>query len=272
MDRPLQFRIDPQRVALALAAVAFVLVLLNIGSAWLWADDGLDLVSYKYVNMFDLDEEESFGTWFSAAILLLAGQLTLLVARSSKRTGDGLWVWWFVLGLGFHYLSIDEVAGMHEFLNTYGEELLGISERWTTYALVGVVLLTVAYVPFLQALRRQGRTRTLALLILSGGLYVGGAVGAEWLSPSDPAAFSRVAYAVGWVSLEEGLEMAGVILVIYGLLDALRGEPTNTLRAELGTHARPDPVEADGKRASSRPPESARPRAPELTGSLRQGV
>lgn len=82
---------------------------------------------------------------------------------------------------------------------------------------VGLVLAAVA---FRHSLGRQGRTKTLALLILSGGLYVAGAEGAERLSPSGPATFSGFAYAVGGVSFEEGLEVAGVIVVICGLLDA----------------------------------------------------
>lgn len=235
MDDKLTFQVEPARVALILGAIALVLVLLNIGAAVLWTDDGLDVVSYRYLDMFDLDEEQGFGTWFSAMILLLAGQLTLLVARRSKRAQEGLWIGWLVLGLGFHYLSIDEVAGMHEFLNTYGEELLGLSERWTTYALMGAVVLVLGYLPFLRTLHAQGRGRTLALLVCSGVLYLGGAVGAEKFSPDDSEAFNLMAYNVGWISLEEGLEMAGIILVIYTLLDVLRGGATRSLRLEVSS-------------------------------------
>ena len=235
MDDRLQFRLDPRSVALKLAAVAFVLVLLNMLSAWLWTDDGLDVVSYRYLNMFDLDEEEGFGTWFSVILLLGAGQLCLLIARRARRAADGLWGYWLVLGLGFHYLSVDEIAGMHEFLNTYGDDLLGLSERWTTYALFGVAALAIAYLPFLYLLSQRGQRKTLALLVLSGFLYVGGAVGAEKLSPSDPELFTLMAYNVGWISLEEGLEMAGVILLIYTLLDSLRIAPQNSVVLEVRT-------------------------------------
>ena len=36
-----------------------------------------------------------------------------------------------------------------------------------------------------------------------------------------------------WTTLEEGMEMAGVIVLIYALLDYMPGTPTRTLQLEL---------------------------------------
>ena len=75
-------------------------------------------LKYWHLSVFDLDAEESFGTWYSAVLLLIAGQL-LLAETLRRRTGsDRWWLAWAVLAAGFHLLSIDEVVGLHEWVNT----------------------------------------------------------------------------------------------------------------------------------------------------------
>jgi hypothetical protein len=254
MQGPLQFELDPGRITRKLVGIALGLLTLHMLASYLWADGGPDVVSYRYVNMFDLDEEEGFGTWFAAVMLLCAGRLLLVIARDSRSAGDGLHLWWLVLGLGFHFLSIDEVAGMHEFLNTYGDDVFGLASKWTTYAAVGVGMLVVAYLPFLVLLQHKGHRRTLSLVVIAGILYVGGAVGVEKLSPDS--GFSSLTYNLFWISLEEGLEMSGVIVLIYALLDYLRGGSGHTLRIEFATRANAE----TGPHQGSPPAELATPR------------
>ena len=65
--------------------------------------------SYWHLAIFDLDEEESFGTWFSSGILFMAAALLLHQARVLRAQGEDWSRWWLVLGIGFCVLSIDEV-------------------------------------------------------------------------------------------------------------------------------------------------------------------
>ena len=111
------------RTALKLAAVAGCLVVLHVVAMQIYFNEDLGFsdsgrLQYWHVSALDLDEEESFGTWFSAVTLLMTGQLLLLHAATVRQAGDRWYPWWLVLALGFHFLSIDEVAGMHELLNT----------------------------------------------------------------------------------------------------------------------------------------------------------
>lgn len=178
-----RFTLDPGRTARRLAWVAFGLLAAHMLISYLWAHDGPRHVRYRYVEMFDLDEEKGFGTWFAAVILIFAGRLLLVVTRDSRNGRDGLWGWWLVLAIGFHYLSVDEVAGMHEFLNSYGDDLLGIDTKWTTYAKVAVAMVFAGFIPFLIFMLQKGHRRTVILCVVAAVLYVGGAVGIEEWSP-----------------------------------------------------------------------------------------
>jgi len=174
--------------------------------------------------MLDLDKEEGFGTWFSAAILLFTGQLLLLHAAAVRKSSDRWFPWWLVLGLGFVFLSVDEVAGMHEYLNTFLDETSDIS-GWTDVALGGMALVGLAFLPFLWALRR----RTAALFVIAGCISPGGAVGVERWTGDD---VDSLGYNM-WTTLEEGMEMGGVIAMIYAVLDHMRAIAGGDLRLDL---------------------------------------
>ena len=247
MHDRLPLTLDPGRVTRRLAVLALLLVLANMYSAWRWTEgsflgfQGQDNVEYKYLTMFDLDEEEGFGTWFAAITLLFAGRLLLLITKDSRRGQDGLWGWWLVLAVGFHLLSVDEVAGMHEWLNSHGE-VFGFDETWTTYAVQGVGAVALSFLPFLLLLWKKGHARLVGLLVIACIFYVGGAVGAEHFSPSRDdfatreafnEALNSLSYNMGWISLEEGLEMTGVITLIYALLDYMRKRRDQTVHVEV---------------------------------------
>ena len=69
--------------------------------------------------LFSVDEEQSLPTWYSATTLMLAASLLLAIAGRSKREGDRDARYWLGLSLGFALMSVDEIAGLHETINTY---------------------------------------------------------------------------------------------------------------------------------------------------------
>jgi hypothetical protein len=245
MHGPLHHTLEPKRVVRTLSWVAGLLLVLHMASAFAWAHgDFLFLKEwrlvtyYGHVEMLDLDAEKGFGTWFAAVILLLAGRLLLLISQDSRQGRDGLWGWWLVLAVGFHVLSLDEVAGMHEYVNAYADDFGWGDTRWTTYALVLVLMVFAGYVPFLVLMLKQGHKRTVGLLVAAGAIYLGGAVIVEKISPDENELMSSMSYNLGWITLEEGLEMAGIILMIYTLLDYLRGGRDKTIQLVVGTAGR----------------------------------
>ncbi len=219
------YSLPPGRVALTLGAVALALVLVHLVAMQLFFNPALEggitsSLEYWHVSVFDLDEEESFGTWFSSGILAFAALLLLLLSRALQTRGDRWHRWWLVLGLGFLFMSLDEVVALHEYLNT----LLG-DTSWTVVGAPILLLVGGAYLPFLH----HYRGRTAFLLFLAGGIYGGGAVGVEHFTSED---VNSLQYNM-WTALEEGMEMAGVVLLIYAVLDLLRGGRGGELGIEV---------------------------------------
>lgn len=60
-----------------------------------------------------------------------AGRLLLRQACAVKDDGGRWYRWWFVLAVGFHFLSIDEVIRFHEYVNGSLERAGGTpTEPW----------------------------------------------------------------------------------------------------------------------------------------------
>lgn len=220
------FSLRAERVAYTLGAVMAALIVVHVLAMQANFNPSLGLkerfgFEYWQLSVFDLDEEESFGTWFSSGILAVAAVLALHQARVLRSQGPRWDRWWLVLGVGFFLLSVDEVVGIHEYVNTLMEDT-----PWTVFGFGIFALVGLSYLPFLW----HYRWRTALLFLLAGAIYGGGAVGVEHFTDSD---VSSLHYNM-WTALEEGLEMAGAILFIYGLLDHTRGTPERVVRVEVG--------------------------------------
>ena len=164
--------------------------------------------------IFDVDEEDSLPTWYSASALLLTSFVLWINARARRQTGDKLHWYWYGLAGGFLLLSVDEIAGMHETLNS----LIEIS-----WAIPGGILAAFVggiYLHFLFQIDRK----TAIQFVIGGALFVGGAVGVELATESfaenDELGNNRLdtlAYYL-WTTLEEAMEMAGVLVFLRALL------------------------------------------------------
>lgn len=170
----------------------------------------IDDVPWLARQLFDVDEEHNLPTWFSGFILLMASAVLYLRRLAA---GDALLrekrLWTLLCG-AFFILAIDEVAGMHETINTATDVL------WAYPALGIVVIVGLYFLPLLRVLPRS----TLIRLILAGCIFVGGAIGVEIIG--HPMDADTLAYQVA-TFVEEGMEMLGVILLIDTILRDLRG-------------------------------------------------
>ena len=215
--RKLQFiPVDAARTTRALLWIASGLALLHATAMVLWFTDTLPVNRWLYIAVFDLDEEESIGTWFSTLILFGAGALTILAGRLSSHD-DRRWArHWTLLGAGFVLLAVDEVAGFHETVNT-----LVRSTHWTAFGAGVVALSGLAFLPFLRGLPRRTRN----MFIVAGAVYVGGAVGVEaaTIYHERNDLLNTLGYNL-WTAVEEFMEMAGVILFIRALLSHVEVE------------------------------------------------
>jgi hypothetical protein len=210
MSLRLQYSVDVRRAGWALALVAALLATTHVVVMLLYFNGVISRDDWWHFAFFDLDEEEGFGTWFSSMILLVTAQVLFIQSKASRAAGDPWYRWWLVLCIGFLFLSVDEVVGIHEYINTIVE-----STRWTTFGMLIVGVVGLAYLPFLMHLPRYTRF----LFIVAGVLYVAGAVGVERLTDwyLDEDLLNTLAYNL-WTAVEETLEMAGVIIFISALL------------------------------------------------------
>lgn len=184
--------------------------------------DDPDRVRWYMLDHFDLDTESGLGTYYSSIALLFIGRLLWQHAKVVKRRGEVWCWWWFVLAVGFHWLSIDEVIAGHEVLNEHKSEVARLAgeerERWTVPAALLMAFVGVGFLPFLWHIR--GRLAVFA--ILGGTVYVGGALGVEQATDKyqDWGILGTTEYLM-WVALEEGMEMIGPVIFLAGLLPYL---------------------------------------------------
>jgi hypothetical protein len=155
-------------------------------------------------------------------MLLSASLLIALLTRAKRLNGDRYVAHWFGLALLFVYLSIDESAAIHERLSEPLRTALNTSGSLRfAWVLVGAPLALVIALLYLRFLfHLPARTRN--LFVLAGALYVAGAlivdpISANWYTPDEGITLTY--WAIGTV--EELMEMLGVVVLIYALLSYL---------------------------------------------------
>jgi len=122
----------------------------------------------------------------------------------------------------FMFLSLDEIAQLHELsgriLGMFGRGSGIFYNMWVIVAGFALVIFAVFYFRFWLSLPAKPRK----LFLIAGIIYVFGAVGFEMLeSWAHDASWARVVVP-GFVTIEETMEMSGVILFIYSLLHHLK--------------------------------------------------
>lgn len=207
-------------VTRALSVATALLVMTHIGWQLFKHWTGHDYVR-GLIKLFHLDEERNVPTLFSTLLLLTAAALLIWIRRQAKLQGSRDVGKWTVLAIGFVYIAIDEFGHIHEQLILPGRELLGdgapgiFHYAWVVPATAIVLGLTVYFLGFL--LRLPAPTRL--GFIVGGVLFVGGAIGFEMLEGRHDKLYGEhnLTYMV-YVTIEETLEMVGVIVFIHALL------------------------------------------------------
>ena len=213
--------IDPVRILKLLFTVISFLLLASLGT--LYVRDFLDFHSKSanlFFRLFNLDKEANIPSLFSSMELMLASSLLFLISLLQKNKRG----YWIFLSFVFLFLSIDETAQIHEIIINLKSrfELLNESNMrnvWVFPYFLAVIILGIALAKFLFGLPAKTRN----LFIISGFIFVGGAVGVEILEEqlkilnggSDSLTLKLLYH------FEELCEMSGVAIFIYALLNYL---------------------------------------------------
>jgi hypothetical protein len=210
--RRLQFTLYWASALVILAGIARELVIAAIGTETVLQD----------LRHFALDAERNIGAWYSSALMIIAAALLFCGGRyNAEKKLRGYWNW-YVLSALFVMMSVDESVSFHEILIAPLQKALNADGllyfAWVIPGSIFVLGAFFWFVPFLKSLP----ARTATGFFISGGIYVGGALGLEFVG-------GALVSANGWESpayiavalLEESLEIIGLTVFVAVLTDYL---------------------------------------------------
>jgi hypothetical protein len=214
--------LNPKKIINIFVYTAMLLFLGHIISQVLIFVAG-DNFFHGFVPLFDFDKEKNLPTFFSSLALFIASVLLAIIAMARTRHARYFWHW-LVMSALFLFLSFDELASIHEKLIDPVQESLQVSGifyyAWIIPYGIAVILLGFLYFRFVIDLPSKTRMQ----FIIAGACYVTGALVFEALGG---AIFDRLgtrdilSFAV-LMTIEETLEIVGVVYFIYALLSYLQ--------------------------------------------------
>jgi hypothetical protein len=173
--------------------------------------------------LFELDAERNVPAWYAVLLLLTVSVTMFRTANREFGLKLGTAWGWLVLAIGFLYLAVDEQISLHE---KFGQLVSGLPDmgglfhyHWVLVALPMVLVVGVAFIPFLLRLPRDTAIR----LIVAGVIYVGGGVGVEMISGLVVSEQGETSLYVLATCIEETLEVTGVLLALRTMLLHLSG-------------------------------------------------
>jgi hypothetical protein len=212
--------LNPLAVFLVLAEMAAILVLLSIEGQLITHINGFKNAS-GIVRMFDIGEEQNIPTLFSSLLLMLAA-IFLAVISIMERNQKGYYdKYWSILSFGFLLMAVDEQFCFHERFTEPMQKLLGghhLGFLYFAWVIPAIALLVVLAVLFLKFWWRLP-SKTRFIFLIAAITYIGGCIGFELIGGryAEMNGSGNWTY-VAFETIEESLEMAGVIIFIWGLL------------------------------------------------------
>lgn len=217
-----EISLSRRTIVRVLVATAFFLLTASIaGQVTMYA---FGEQAYRFNRLFYVDFEGNIPTFFSSILLLFASTLLWFIATLKQSSQDPYRRHWAILAFLVLFMAVDEAVGLHELLDRVrwvpGHRKGGIFHYgWVLFGMTMVLAVAVFYLKFFFALP----TRTRRQFFTAAAVFVGGAIGVEILEGAYSASHGgekSLQFSM-FATVEEGLEMAGVIVLINALLDYL---------------------------------------------------
>ena len=172
----------------------------------------------------DLSHEPSLPNWYSSLALLSSAVLLLVIATHKQRQRAADNIHWYGLSALFFLLALDEAVMIHELPNKSLQGWLGSGDvlhqhPWVIPGAIFTLLVGLTFLGFL----RQLEARTRWLFVAAGSIFVVGALGFEMVKGVFIETYGLPSLAFTFAqSMAECLEMLGIVLFIFALLDYIQ--------------------------------------------------
>jgi len=204
----------------ALLLIALVVIIASLGTQAIKYFTGHGSL-LGMTRLLNLNGEVNIPTFYSVVLLLICSVLLGLIAYLKRAQNAPYTPHWQILSGGFLLMAADEFMSFHELFTSithrqlHLENTLWLKYSWVIPGLLVIASIGICYVRFLQQLGRTHRIR----FLLAGGIYCSAIIGLETLGGHYAALHGVDTFGYSLLTtLEEGLEMLGLILFINALL------------------------------------------------------
>jgi hypothetical protein len=241
METRTRIALYPRNIAVWLSTIAILLLvahLITIAMPYIFEGFEHGLVRL-FFSLFFLDGEGNVPAIFSTCLFLINAVIFLIVWKAASLAGDSQKIWLF-LSIVFVFLALDESISIHErLINPLRQALDATGVFYYTWIIpygIGVVVLSIVAIPVFW--RMQKRIRF--WFGLSAITYLFATIGLEMISGKYLVMMNEQKDIV-WIfmiTLEESLEMVGLIILVYAQLLLLQHNYNGFLIFMPGTGSR----------------------------------
>jgi hypothetical protein len=166
-------------------------------------------------DFFHINREQNLPTWFSSIQLFFVAYFAMIVANKESliEEQEGITnsqVLWYIIAIGFAFLSLDEFAEIHESIRRPG----GPTKIWVL-VYFPVAFLVACYCGY-ESRKRRKIYPQLPYVLCGSFLVMGaGAFGGDWAGKYMLP--NKFLFGISLI-VEEFSEMLGVSILIYALL------------------------------------------------------
>jgi len=209
--------IDPKKIFRILLSIILIMLFFSILSSIIKILQ-IDNRVLKIFYLFNFNGESNIPTYYSGITLFFSSLLLFVIAINYKNTNQ--FYYWLGLSMIFVLISFDELSQIHERISYILQHQLNTSGilffAWIIPYGISILIIGVFYIKFLFGLPRE----TKRLFILSAIIFIGPVLLLEMIEGYfvDIYGYETILH-YSATTLEELLEMIGVAVLIYALLD-----------------------------------------------------
>lgn len=197
---------------------------------------------FGLVPMFDLKNGGNIPSLYSSISLVFCSVLLSIIAYAKNKRGEPYYHW-AGLAVIFLFLCADQSVGLHGRLDAPLRAALKVTGvlyfAWVIPYSIALIIFLLIYLKFI--LKLPSRIRL--LFIVAGLIYVTGAIALESVGGLYRSSYGEqrsIIYA-GISTLEQLLEMIGILVFIYALLFYIGSELKGLSLKIISTSSAPSP-------------------------------